>query len=524
MIVKRDGEETVMMLPPDWGGEQLRRLFDRVLRVNCVQALGDRTGVRLRHLRAHVCGRRGDALVIPAAYEPLALQLLDAVGVPYVRTGRRPDPLPFRDGAAESGGDPLLAAVARNERIVVRVGESVDVGREVVRFCRSVDVGAEADEEDSHDPSPSILVLAKRHAEVRRIAHLLETNDQKVSSFTRADLSDRRHTRVAVATYLGAAHGAVGLWDRDVVITVDVADALGEHGRTALPFALRFDRFDRPSAPRVIGFARTDFRPSPNQYAEMLNVYGPAELILPAPGMVNREVEYLFLRVGGPNPHALPTASLPSTGGVKEAVVWTNPIRNRLLGRVARAFASGTSDVAAIFPELAGHPLVGKKSAVLVVAENPEHAGALLRHDLAGWYPVGPSLGPPPPSWGQPAGRLSPAVSTFDGLAEVNFAGYDVVVRADAGAGALPLAPGALVSGDVSGPLLLIDFDDRPVPVLARFAGRRREAYKSAGWRQVGEVHRHPELDRFLERHPNGDSARRAVAAVAKRFAANSPV
>ena len=365
-------------------------------------------------------------------------------------------------------------------------------------------------------PGLRIIVVVKRFADARRLAHLLRTAGVNVSLFTGQDSGERACTRVAVATYQSAGHEDAGIWDRDMVIADDVSDALGEHGRTALKFA----RIDHPSAPRVVGFARTGFAPSLNQYAEMLNVYGPAELVVAAPGAVNRDVEYQFVPVGG--------SSSPETSGtvgsavsrVKRTMVWENPLRNRLVAKLARGLVAGDAEsVAAGFPRLTDNAIVGKKSSVSVVVENGTHARALLHHHLHNWFAIGPDIGrvPQPPSWGQPAGQLSPAVCTFDGLATMNLAAYDVVVRADAGTGGLPLAPNAMVTTSItSNPLLLIDIRDHRDPVLAPFAAKRRRAYEGLGWTPAGEVRRHRELDRFLARHPHGNSLRKRIAEVAR--------
>lgn len=527
ILFRRFGAWTRIVLPDGAAGKHLRRLFDTTFRVERVAAAEIRTGVSLERKVQPLADERVGPLALPVGYEPLVVQLAESAGVPYVLTGDRPSPLP-QPKCADGGVDArVTAAVAANERLVVRVGPAVDVAALIALICNSfrpkrtvapverVEDGGDPDEAN-RKPRPRIVTLIKRVEDARRIVQHLREAGVGVSLFTGQDTDNRTFERVAVATYRRAGDERVGLSDADLLVVHDAADVFGVDGREAIRLAHR----DHPTAPRVVGFASVAFTPSLNQYAGMLSLYGTAEVTVPAPGVVNRAVEYMFLPVAGLNSHTRGGSGCDTVGGAKNLRVWRNPIRNRLVAKLAGGFAGGdAATVSNRFPELAAHRLVGRHAAVLVVVENDVHARALLHGPLRGWFAVGPDIGciSQPTSWGQVPRRLAPAVCTFAGLADVNVAGYDVVVRADAGAGALPLPADALYTATADPLLLVVDFEDFRDPVLAPLAEGRQDAYRADGWEPVGGT-RHRELDRFLDRHPHGESVRRRMVAAAKRF------
>lgn len=505
--IRRAGIFSRLSLPTGPDGTSLRRLLDAALRVEGVAITDTPTGGPLERRTRRLVPEGDGPFGLPAAYELLVVQLLDAVGIPVLLTGRRPHLLPLPAWAADLAERSMLAAVAENERLVVRAGNGVEVAKLIVLVCRAF-------------PGLRIVVLVKRVKDAQRIAHLLRKAGVAVSLFTGWDRDNRSFERVAVTTYHSSGDERVGRWDADLLLVHDAGDALGADGVETL----RRAHWDHPSSPRVVGFAKLDFTPSLNQYAGMLSLYGLTETVVPAPGSVNRAVEYVLLPVEIFNSHAgLAPQGESNLGRTKSEQVWNNHARNRLVAKLACGFAEGKAEtVRGRFPELAGHRLLGRHVSILVVVENGEHAAALLHGPLRGWFAIGPDVGrmPQPPSFGQSPRRLSPAVCTFAGLADLNVAGYDAVVRVDAGVGGLPLAPGALVTPDVAAePLLFVDLYDRRHPVLAPLADGRRAAYEAAGWTRPGEVQRYRELDRFLARHPRGDSVRRRIVALAERFA-----
>jgi len=493
--------------------QQVLALFDRVFQMRSVLAETIPTGVRLqRGTRPLFTGRESREsrqLLFPASCESLVLQLLDVLGVAFLLKGTRSDALELPNAAERLVDLPMLNMIANNEHVVVKHdSRAVDVAWLIVQVCRAF-------------PRLRIVILVKQVPEARRVADRLRDLGVDVSLSTSA--TKTKPARVAVTTFASAGHETVGIWDRDLVVVHDVAEAMSEVGRLAIEAAHR----DHPSAPRIVGFAKSAFTPSINQAAEMLTVYGPVEVLVPAHGAVVRQVEYMCLPVAGMNYTKVNAAQSSSTGEAKRVFVWSNPVRNRLVAKIARGFAEGhVENVVGRFPEIAGHPLLGKPVGVLVVVENGVHAANLLHRHLGGWSTIDPDIGIVPPSaprWGWPAGKPGPAVCTFDGLKALYVATYDVIVRADAGTGAVPLSKNALVSGNSTlKPMLLLDFDDWRDPVLASHADKRRAAYAAAGWLPVGGDRQPRELRRFLAQHPQGTKLRRQIEQMARRVAAQN--
>jgi len=513
ILVQRIGQTTRVTFPtamPNASG--FSELFRRVFRVRRVVAEKTSNNVGLQRTSQSLFverdGPAGLRMTVAGALEPLVVQLLEMLNLPYTLTGRRPSALATTTDTTDLH---LLHAIAANEHLVIRHGQyAVDVACAILQIARSF-------------PAIRIVVIVKHIAEVRRIADRLRAVGIDVARFTSQDRADQSFSRVAVATYQHAGNEQVGLWDTDVVIVENVVDAMSEDGRMAIQSAHR----DHPTAPRVIGFAAADFTPSINQYAELLTVYGPVEIVVPRHGAVVREVMYALLPVAGLKSQAAGQDQLDvdnNVGHAKQVAVWRNPIRNRLISRLALGFANG--DVEAVgsrFPELVDHLQAGKPVSVLVVVENGVHAANLLHGRLRGWSAVGPEIGRVPPlapRWGWPVGKPMPSICTFAGLAAMNVANFDVIVRADAGTGTLPLSKNALVTGNSTlPPLLLVDFDDWRDPALAPHAERRRAAYEAAGWVQIGNCREHRELRRFLDRHPQGQKLKRRIEQMAKLIA-----
>lgn len=505
MSIRRVGDTSQLTFPTSPAGSRLRKLIGALLKVEAVAAAISDTGVRLERKSERVAGERAGRLVIPAGFEPTVVQTLATVGVPYKLTGERKTVVPVAvwvDGVDRV----LLGAVGEHERLVARVGEDVDVAAQVTLVCRAF-------------PGLRTVVLAKRIKDVRRVVHLLGRSGIDASSFTCADRDGRFFGRVAVATYRHAGDERVGLWDADLLVVRDVADALGEDGRRTVEYA----HGDHPTAPRVLGFARAGFRPSLNQYRWMTRYFGTDEVVVPAPGAVDRRVEYVFLRLGGVNARTRRAESAAGVGAVKSAGVWHNPVRNRLVARLACGLRDGdAAAVAGRFGKLAGHHVVGTPASVLVVAENATHADVLLRGGLAGWQTVGGGWGSVAPETLNRSGEFEKPpslVGTFDALGRMNVAGFDVVIRADAGTGGLPLAPAALHTADAAAePLLLVDFADVCQPVLRDFAKRRRATYAAQGWVAADGSGLPTGLVRFLARHPHGKRLQRDIEKMAREL------
>lgn len=515
--IRRMGSEIVILPPHD--------SIEQVLRVGRVTVSTSADGVALRRCSEPLFWKREDGpsgprLVGPAAAEPLVAGLLGAVKMASKLTGRRPQPLELDAVSAGLTDLPLLARITRHPHLLVRYSPGVHVSWLLIQTCRAW-------------PSLRTVVLAKRGRDVRKITQLLKKHNLPAVAFHCGVLLDVEEGRVAVTTYQSSGHCAVGLWNADLLVLVDALDACESWGREVVEMA----HLTHPTAPRVLAFAPADFRPSLNDAAYLLRTVGPVEVTVPAHGTVARSVEFVFV------PHTVKLASgkhadmtteknsgknmmesanttmvdntatsmgeIPSAPiAATKAAVASCPVLLRRTAALASGLALGDGPaVATRFPQLAGHRLLGRRSAVLVVAADVVQARRLLRK-LPGWAGVGPDLGdwPSPSPWlfvseEQPA----PGVCTFAGLRDVSVGKYDAVIRLDGAGGALPTVPEATDSAFAfSGtsrvpvePLLLIDFEPLRHRRLQRIAARRRAAYETLSWTDIGSGLT-PELTRFF--------------------------
>jgi retron-type reverse transcriptase len=158
---------------------------------------------------------------------------------------------------------------------------------------------------------------------------------------------------------------------------------------------------------------------------------------------------------------------------------------------------------------------------VAVVAANADHANRLLDQLPPGWAGVGDgvrptSAGPVLPGWGQPVGAPHQrAVVIVGALTGFPLGTYDVVVRADGGAGPLPAGVDLGTHVTDAPPVLLVDVHDRFDRDLDRAARHRRAAYRRAGWAAADEPDGFGDLNVYLAWHPCGDGYRRVMMGVA---------
>ncbi|MDB5306081.1 MAG: hypothetical protein JWO38_283 [Gemmataceae bacterium] len=393
--------------------------------------------------------------------------------VRMIRTGA-PLPPPV---ATSPRGPAVLDLVRRHDRGLVRYDPA------------AVDVAAVIAEIALAWPQMSVAVVCDRAAETRalrdRLRHLGLADTIASASRNRPCTGDAG--RVIVATPVGLAGDGVDLAWRQIVIVVDALDALGEQARYCLDHALRA---------RVYAMLPIDARPSPHEWDLLRMRFGFAELVVPAPGLIERPVtvEWESVRCGrGPDLGADILA-------VKRRGVWHNGQRNRLVAGIARRVATGSPDDGA-----AG-------AGTLVLVETVAHALALAGR-LRGWSVVS-SL--PVIKDGLTASQMAaigagaspfstapfPAIVTFDGLARYDLAAVTAIVRADAGTGLPPLPPGRLGAEFPAPPLRLVDLDGDSHPLLRRAARQRRAAYVGRGWFAPGVDPVEGRAARFLGTRP----------------------
>jgi hypothetical protein len=415
---------------------------------------------------------RGEqVLACAAGLEPVVRRLLRRAGYrTRVTRVRRPLGEPDLDRVRRHGTPDLdvLALVGPHDRGVVRYdGRHVDPAWLAAQVALAF-------------PRAPIAVIAARVNDVKRLAARLRRTVPETCYGTCGSRLPRV-SRVVVATPWALRAPVARLWLRQIILVVDPVAALGEHLTAIVEHAPRA---------RVFGLLERDVCPAPSTRDRLVGLFGLREVIVPRHGHRPRLVAVVPSRVvGGPRLDPdLDTLTL------KRDAVWSNPMRNRRVVRIAEALAgdgpgSRRADLAAVAAPLAG--VAAPRVAVLV--EALEHALALAIL-LPGWpLLVGrdadaTGLGSPRAAalatrrWERPDAP-DRAIVTFDGLGRLPLGDLDAVVRADGGAGVpAALADAMVMAREHPRPLVLVDLDDRHHPVLRRWGRRRRDAYAELGW------------------------------------------
>jgi hypothetical protein len=221
--------------------------------------------------------------------------------------------------------------------------------------------------------------------------------------------------------------------------------------------------------------------------------FGFAEAVVHRAGEPGRQMQYAAVDVRRCSQQP-GTTNLVS---LKRKLLWTNPIRNRVISRLARGIADGSSDPA--LGEVTRLSL-GESPRITVLVESVEQALA-----LGTFLPTAPIccdknafhwLAPPQRRLLQAREEAtgSTRLCTLAALSEDVIANTDVLIRAD-GNGDVPreldtqCLPGRC-------PFLLVDIQDQTHPKLVRWASERLNAYQWLGWNRPGEYV--DNVDRFL--------------------------
>src|SRR5206468_10549134 len=100
--------------------------------------------------------------------------------------------------------------------------------------------------------------------------------------------------------------------------------------------------------PRVVGFVPTDRHPAPADQVELVELFGPESITVPAHGWVERTVEVVPVRFAGGK-----ACWDPQAVNRKRCNLWCPPRRNRLVARVARSLVAGKrASLLTAFPRL----------------------------------------------------------------------------------------------------------------------------------------------------------------------------
>ena len=159
----------------------------------------------------------------------------------------------------------------------------------------------------------------------------------------------------------------------------------------------------------------------------------------------------------------------------------SNRARNDRIARLARRLSTRQAELAADTSDSQRLSPGG----IVIVVEDVKHAICLARQ-LRDWRIVAQDViecGLTPRERSELAARrgsLHPnAIATVSALRNLNLAEFDVLVRAAAGPGLLPIK--AVVNNCQRSPLCVVDIADRHHPLLRRWSRNRRKAYLAAG-------------------------------------------
>ncbi len=348
-------------------------------------------------------------------------------------------------------------------------------------------------------PEATIAIATATYQEARRIHERLEL--LKVSS----TLVTARHCpqepgRVVVGTYTAMGHNPVESGKRDIFICVNAAHALGELAQMCL---LQAD-----FRCRLFGFLPASRRLAPSERDRLMATFGPHEFTVPAHGhrAVTPRVVWVKFRH-----RATPDTGNGSTAQLKRKLLWVNRIRNRRIARMAKLLCTGDhTELAQQFPAVSEAVGGREISHITVLVDGLEHAIGVADR-LPGW-PITcgadastdglsqrqRSILERARSWSMGYEILTAAAA--DHYAFRPTRGLTVIIWASSGTG-LPPVPAAWQTAPTgeSAEILLVDFDDRGQPTLAKWTQQRKRAYREAEWLAPGVDPVAARIDRFLQ-------------------------
>ncbi|HEX4590829.1 MAG TPA: hypothetical protein VH120_12905 [Gemmataceae bacterium] len=445
-----------------------------------------------------------DAYRCAAGLAPLVVRQLARLGLDIKLRGGwfaslgETDQTSLRRGPVDHG---FLDAIGRHSHLLVRHGAGVRVELIAVMLALSW-------------PTLRLVVAVTRVAEARCLATALRTAGVDAALATHRHVP-RDDARVVVATLGQLGRTAVGLHELDILLLGDAAEAIATVGRSYLcpdywPGSIR--------VPRVVGMVPAGRRLAPSDRIGLIEMCGPNVYELPALGVTERPVTYAVVPIYGGDRkvsalrlvgRSLRCSGRPVDRGNSKvsahrlsdqlrSLVWRQPIRNRRLARLARLLVAGDRSALADFAEVSAVAALPVPASVMIITGNLEHARALAHH-LPGWEVVDPAV----TTAGVDINSDSPKrqIVTLDGLRDASLADIDVIIRADAGNGAIPLSPWALsaLSDGPIRPLVVVDADDQHDSDLQRRSRLRQAAYAEQGWLRVGQDEVDLALDYILE-------------------------
>jgi hypothetical protein len=432
-----------------------------------------------------------------AGYLPLLRFVLEESGFEVVVKSEKERPLPvpawFGFGGMRLADLSFLEALRTRRRLLVRhEPERVQHVRflEQIRRCW---------------PGLRIVVIVGRQQEAVALCAALGGPPRGVVLATGGTLVDGEvDWRVCVGT-----PGSLGY------VSVEIAHLLYFPCATMALRSQSLPHFGLARDARVVGFLDRRAQPSIYERDRLPGFFGFEELALPGHGLAELKVEVVWVKVkGGP-----PIDKGLDIVGIKRQGIWRHPVRNRRIVALAKAIRQNRGRLEREFPAVALALAQVANPRVLILVESFEHA-AVLAARLPGWSrrtgaqgEVGKVGANGEAANGRGtrnrARQADEVIATFADLKHLRLADYDVLIRADGGVGVpqLPLDQSVWSTRELARRTLLVDFDDRHQPLLARWSRARRRIYEARRWLEAGVSPAVLAFEEFMRRRDGDPSA-----------------
>jgi hypothetical protein len=477
-------------------------------------------GYKIRRVPNAFCkvvGQGADSLLSTGAgMEPLVRYILSAQGADVKDIGPRSALLPEPRQSAEL--DPAVQdLVQRNQECLLRHSSAIDLARLIAQIALAW-------------PQHTLAAVVTRIEEARTLRDRLRQYIPGVVAITSHN-HPARVGRVFTSTYMGLGHIDVDVHLLDIVVAVDAIEATSKLAVECLSHAQRA---------HLIGLLDNTARMAPHDEDRVRFAFGFDEVSLVSNGQAERLVCVLQAPIRTGLPGSAPTDIL----SLKRASICKNPLRHRLVSKLARAAASGSSYK--ILDAVTGRQ-AGQRQAVFVYVESLDHALELLGH-LPGWPIVAGegvsteglsqvqkqaidrgrelalglkpeanvSAAAPGPSPVLSAQRLTvdrgcdwaqgwkPGAIVTAAAPRPFQVPVDVLIRADAGPGVPEWLESLVQQNPGDKPLLIVDVVDRQHPQLRRWARQRHQAYRERGWPGPGGTPVTARVQHYLAKRPKG--------------------
>lgn len=340
-------------------------------------------------------------------------------------------------------------------------------------------------------PTASIAVSCARRKLIDAILETLRGESVLIERLA-ADLAGTADRRVVIGTP-AALHAITET--RDIVLFAGFGASLSR--KRIWPYS-----FARQA--RMFAFVPGLVTGPPSLEAQLRRYFGFEELRITTPTFAMRPAQIWWQRIaGGMQINADCDADC-------RAQLLTHPVRQRLLVALARGIESQSIDARRFgMPESLASLLNQRECRLLLAAGALEHAMSFAEV-LPDWnvsaatdaYLGGLGVSELP-MYGE-TDEVTPkfVIATPEGLSNLRVHDFDVIIRADAGSGVLPLHLRSFAGPacNLRGPWLVIDLNDHELGAgPAQLTARRRRAYlDELGWGNFGERAAESLAKRFL--------------------------